>query len=277
MCVLSSAHAPIWPYLLALSFVMSGRSNVYAAEAPSEGPSFACSHATSTVNRMICASPQLSLLDKKLASDYEATLHQGGIDAKTLQSDEEQWLRNIRNRCATVRCLTEVYEARDDAILATSLKAASPAAYEDTRPFAASPAALSAARALIGTACDGAPVQPLPRTTQIDHFRVITARGAYIVPLNMAGEPFAFLLIASETTPSECTVRDVVALPPLAGGNRFLQCHLGEDSHGFAMRSSAGTTLAYWSIREDLKGLQREPIHVLGEQDLHCQEPETGE
>ena len=226
---------------------------------------------------MICASAELSALDRKLASDYEATVHQANIDGKKLQTDEGQWLRETRNRCTTEACLKTAYRARDDAILDMSLRAASPAAYEDTVPFPAPTPALFAARALVGASCDGGPAQPLAGTASISGFHSLIAREGYVVPLMVKDYPFAFWLVLSESTPGQCTVHDVVALPPPAAGNSFMECHLADDSHGFAVRSSKGSTLAYWSISEGPGGLRREPIHVVGEQDLHCQEPETGE
>ena len=68
------------------------------------GPSFDCARVTSNVNKLICATPSLGLLDRKLAADYAATAAQAGIDPKSLRADEDRWLRDVRNRCATAAC-----------------------------------------------------------------------------------------------------------------------------------------------------------------------------
>ena len=270
---------PVAARTLAAACLMSSLSlaEVSKAEDSLAGPSFDCRRATSEVNRMICASSELSALDRKLASDYESTVHQGNIDGKKLQLEEGRWLRETRNACTTEACLKSAYRAQDEAILDMSLRAASPAAYDDSRPFLAPVPALSAARALIGTSCDGGPSQPLAGTSSIKGFHPVIAREGYVVPLSVSGYPFAFWLVRSESTPSQCIVREVAALPPPGAGTRFMQCHLSDVSHGFAVRSSTGSTLAYWSIADGPVALRREPIHVIGEQDLHCQAPETGE
>jgi hypothetical protein len=215
---------------------------VWGAENIAAGPSFVCKLVTSQVNQMICASEELSTLDRKLAVDFEATVHQANIDGKQLQAEELQWLRDIRNQCATESCLEEAYLTRDAAILDRSLRAASPAVYEDTRPFPIPTSVLAAARMHVGTSCGAGPGEPLPGTSIIENFHVIVTRGGYIVPAIVDGYPFAFWFAQSGPTTS-CTVRDV----------------------------------AYWSIPNDQGIIERQPIHVLGEQDLRCQQPETGE
>jgi uncharacterized protein len=246
------------------------------AEAAAAPPSFDCKRVTSQVNQMICASEELSALDRKLSSDFEATLHQGNINGKQLQTDELRWLRDIRNQCTTESCLKEAYLTRDAAILDRSLRAASPVVYEDTRPFPVPAAVLAAARTHVGTSCGAGPREPLPGTSIIGPLHMIATQGGYIVPLTVEGYLFAFWFAQSDPN-ATCTVRDVVVLPSPMLGKNFMQCHLGNDSHGFAVRTRAGKVLAYWSISKDQATIERQPIHVLGEQDLRCQQPETGE
>lgn len=246
------------------------------ADAPS-GPSFNCAHVTSQVNKIICATPELGALDRKLAADYQATFYQGGIDSKALQADENHWLRSVRNRCTTVACIAAAYQARDAAILDLSLRAASPAAYDDTRPYPAPPAALAAATRLVGSTCGGAPASALPGTSQIAGFLPIVGQNSFIAPVAIQGTEFAFLLTYPAGEPQRCTVRGFVALPQPVQGESFMQCSLSDDSHGFGLRTSKGETIAYWSIPDSNDTLTREPVHVIGEQYLTCEEPESGE
>ena len=46
------------------------------------GPSFDCARVTSQVNRTICASPELSALDRQLADHYRVLLAQSGDEAR---------------------------------------------------------------------------------------------------------------------------------------------------------------------------------------------------
>ncbi len=248
-----------------------------AADAQTDGPSFDCTHVTAQVTKLICATPELGVLDRKLAADYDSTVHQGGIDGKALRADEARWLQTVRNRCTTVDCLKAAYAARDAALLDQSLRAASPAAYDDTRPYPASAEAVVVARGLVGQPCGGAPAESLPGTAKIPGFSPIVARDAYVAPLRIGAARFAFLLTYPDTDRQGCTVRSFVTLPAPAAGERFMQCSLADDSHGFGVRQSDGKTVAYWSIDDNAGALRREPIHVIGAQDLRCQQPETGE
>src|ERR1700722_8060256 len=107
----------------------------FAAPSDSAGPSFDCGRAHSSVNKLICVTPDIAALDRKLAADFNNAKYQGGSDGKALQAAEDAWLRDVRNKCADAACLRNAYQARDAQILNDSLRAASPAAYADTIPF----------------------------------------------------------------------------------------------------------------------------------------------
>lgn len=266
---------PIAALALVLALVLTLAIGA-SARAGETGPSFDCARVTSWVARTICASPRLSALDRRLAADYDAIAHQGGIDAKALRAEEGRWLRDVRGQCQDEACLAAAYEARDAALLDTSRRTASPAAYDDTRPFPVPAAVEAAARARIGGPCGPAPAAPLPDMAKIPGFLTVIVRGAYAMPLSFQGARFVWLLTAPEA--GECRVAAATALPPAAKGQSFLRCVLeASDALGFGIRDASGDTVAVWSIDAAAGTLTREPIHVLGEGSARCQRPESGE
>ena len=264
------------PMALAAALLLAtGLSSAAPSVAAGAAPSFDCARVTSQVNKLICATPALAALDSKLASDYSATLHQGGIDAKAFEGEEDHWLSAVRNRCATVACLEAAYMARDQAVLDQSLKAASPAAYAETRPYPAPAAAIAAAKALIGQPCGSAGTPP--GASKIGGYLPVITNAGHVQPLEIKGARFAVLMVNPPANPSTCVIADLVTLPDEAAKAAFLQCTLGDDGdHGFGVRSP-GQPDAYWSIDLSNKRLTRQPLGVLAGEKLICQEPETGE
>ncbi|HXM00587.1 MAG TPA: hypothetical protein VN932_11700 [Rhizomicrobium sp.] len=249
----------------------------FATHTASAAPSFDCAKVTSAVNKLICASPELSALDAKLAKDFDNTKFQGGIDAKALRAEEDAWLKNVRNACADAACLKSTYEARDTALLDESERAASPARYDETRPFPTDPARLADARSLIGKSCanmlgDGG--WKLPGYATPKGFLSVLLNGDVVLPLEKGGARFAFL-IEGQASPS-CKIADVVALPDAAHADAFLACSIADmDSYGFGMRLAGHKdVVGYWTVMDGR--LMRQPIGVLGG-NMHCQEPENGE
>jgi uncharacterized protein len=82
------------------------------AAVPARAASFDCAKAASKVEKMICADPVVSQLDSDLARDYSSARPALGAGATCLVSDQRQWLRTVRNRCASVDCLKHVYRER---------------------------------------------------------------------------------------------------------------------------------------------------------------------
>ena len=111
-----------------------------------DGPSFDCARATSAINRMICASPDLSVLDRTLADHYRALLAQPGIDVAALQRDEARWLREVRNTCPDAACLTQAYEAWDAVLQARGRRAAIMVSAGDAPAIATPPVVAEARR-----------------------------------------------------------------------------------------------------------------------------------
>jgi uncharacterized protein len=261
---------------LAAALVLAAPLAPWAQE-PS-GPSFSCAHATSEVNKLICASADLSALDRELASVYGNMKGQPGIDMKAVQRDEDSWLKDLHNRCGDFACIRAAYESRIAVLRDQSRQAASPAAYDETRDFPAPAAALAAARAAIGKACTvdvgkGAPAfagftAPPPNLP-------IVSKGATVVIRESGGTRFAFLL----ATPlaGGCTVSDVAVLPPVQRGDAVLQCAIADPpSHGFGVRRAGGVLAGDWEVDTDLQRFDRVALGVLGVKP-RCQEPETGE
>lgn len=75
-----------------------------------QAASFDCVKAVSKVEKLICADPELSKLDEKLAATYKTAL-QDEKQAETIRRSQKQWMKD-RNSCADAICLKHTYEAR---------------------------------------------------------------------------------------------------------------------------------------------------------------------
>jgi uncharacterized protein YecT (DUF1311 family) len=244
------------------------------------GPSFSCAHVTSQVNKIICASPALSALDRDLANVF--TNMQGQpIDHKKLQSDEQAWLASLLHDCKDESCIETRYKARLAELRNQSLHTASPATYDETRPFPASPELLKQAQSLIGKSCSYQPNVAgavIPGFTKAQRFLdVIFAAGVATVR-EKQGTRFAFLIASSPD--NACHILDVVTLPATAVGDRFLQCSNFDPAlNGFGVRNAKTHALdGFWAINPETHKIDRVPVGVLGiEKSIRCQQPENGE
>ncbi|WP_428634637.1 lysozyme inhibitor LprI family protein [Sedimenticola sp.] len=72
--------------------------------------SFDCSKASTKVEKMICADPELSKLDEKLGKTYSAALNKTP-DLLALKQQQRDWL-NDRNGCVDAACLQAQYQQR---------------------------------------------------------------------------------------------------------------------------------------------------------------------
>lgn len=79
-------------------------NNVYAA-------GFDCNKASTSVEKMICSSADLSLLDSKLGESYKDVLR-SGIDQDEIKASQRSWIAETRNKCLDVSCLSVAYEQR---------------------------------------------------------------------------------------------------------------------------------------------------------------------
>lgn len=70
--------------------------------------SFDCAKAATQVEHLICDTSTLSQLDDTLAATYKATL----ASDPSARERQTSWLRNTRNRCTEVACLTSAYQTQ---------------------------------------------------------------------------------------------------------------------------------------------------------------------
>jgi len=136
----SKFPAPATLIRMGLAF-SAGAFATIAQAAP--GPSFDCARVTSLVNRTICASPELSALDRQLADHYRALLAQSGAEAESLRREEAKWLHEVRDPCPDAACIAQAYAVWDAVLVARSRRLAG--------------AASAAANAVPGSAAGGTP------------------------------------------------------------------------------------------------------------------------
>ena len=79
--------------------------------------SFDCSKPTKPVERMICETDNLSILDEQLAGAYKAAMKaaspaSGTDTSELLKSSQQRWLRTTRDACKNVQCLANAYVGR---------------------------------------------------------------------------------------------------------------------------------------------------------------------
>ena len=97
--------------------LFSGPSGAQTAASASRaaaysGPaSFDCAKAGAAVERMICASADVAQLDGALAALYKQTLATAG-NTDAIKSRQRDWLKTVRNACATPDCLAAAYRQR---------------------------------------------------------------------------------------------------------------------------------------------------------------------
>lgn len=74
-------------------------------------PSFDCTKATSSQERMICGDRELSKLDIQMAGAY-ADARQKSTDANALKAEQKQWLKITQRSCSDKACLVGAYTSR---------------------------------------------------------------------------------------------------------------------------------------------------------------------
>jgi hypothetical protein len=249
-------------------------------------PAFNCARAKSNVEHLICNTPELSKLDAQLGNIFLNSSGQAGLDAKALRRDEDQWLLKVRDVCTDVVCLKTAYQQRIEAMKDHSLRAASPAAYAQTRPFPANPSLLATIRAFVGKPCDllsDPSAAAAAGFSPVKGFAPVIANGASAHAFAKQASRFEFLFATGKDDSTQCRIADVVVLPGPDIANALLQCNSPiEDpsaSTGIGMRLVGKKKLvAYWAIDTERSVLNRIPLDVLDVANtMKCQEPETGE
>ncbi|MBB6065558.1 lysozyme inhibitor LprI family protein [Pseudoxanthomonas broegbernensis] len=84
---------------------------------PDAGPSFDCARARTQVERMVCATPRLSVLDAVLGRYYAAAGQSLPLGQRScLAAEQRTWLATQRNACGSAACLERAYLLRLDAL-----------------------------------------------------------------------------------------------------------------------------------------------------------------
>lgn len=73
--------------------------------------SFDCADARTNIEKLICSDAGLSKLDGDLNKAYLLHL-ESNAHSKQATSSQRQWLKNIRDVCKDVRCISEAYKSR---------------------------------------------------------------------------------------------------------------------------------------------------------------------
>jgi serine/threonine-protein kinase len=81
---------------------------------PSIKPSFDCLKASNKVERLVCSSPELAVLDLAMANAYRDLVaeRKSPGERKQLRGAQNHWLRQVRDRCPDIACLASTYESR---------------------------------------------------------------------------------------------------------------------------------------------------------------------
>ena len=73
--------------------------------------SFDCTKASTAIEKNICGNPALELLDDQLADIYHKALNDSS-SKDGIKSQQREWIKNIRNKCATEFCISDAYTSR---------------------------------------------------------------------------------------------------------------------------------------------------------------------
>jgi uncharacterized protein YecT (DUF1311 family) len=76
-------------------------------------PSFDCNKASSTAEKLICSSSQLSILDVQLNGLFKQTVANAS-DQKQVIASQKAWIKEVRGLCSDVECMVNAYQQRLD-------------------------------------------------------------------------------------------------------------------------------------------------------------------
>jgi uncharacterized protein YecT (DUF1311 family) len=79
---------------------------------PSMPPSFDCATATVAAERLVCASPQMAVVDLSMVNAYREALARKPERAAELRAAHNAWLQDRRNACVDALCVQRAYEER---------------------------------------------------------------------------------------------------------------------------------------------------------------------
>jgi uncharacterized protein len=99
-----------------LAFALYLTCSVVALMVPcssARAASFECEKARAHVEKLVCATEYVSVLDSRLGRAYALAIHDAYPKQKPgLISDQKAWIESTRDRCNDVECLTNAYMSR---------------------------------------------------------------------------------------------------------------------------------------------------------------------
>ena len=112
--VIGKAEADMMVSVTSVSLIADEEGAAGGAAGGAVSPSFDCSIAATDVERMICASPELSTLDAGAAKALDTALLKVSSEASAngLRRSQQIWLSQVRDRCADPACLMSAYKER---------------------------------------------------------------------------------------------------------------------------------------------------------------------
>lgn len=70
-----------------------------------------CSRAKTNVDKLICSSTELEVLQEAMAYSYRMAMRRG-VDLELLRRTQQEWYDNVRNGCNDVPCLRKAFDQR---------------------------------------------------------------------------------------------------------------------------------------------------------------------
>lgn len=83
-----------------------------AARQTTSNPSFDCGKATLRVEKMVCASDELAMLDRQLATSFEKAIAVVGAEASALRQDQVSWINQVNTSCGDPQCVGQALRDR---------------------------------------------------------------------------------------------------------------------------------------------------------------------
>lgn len=124
--IVSSVYSgkPSAPPALALAATANSSPSPSPTQQPKTyNPSFDCSKATAEDLKLICQNADLSALDRQMSQTFYGMVSRIHPEqAKSLRSQQRDWLNNIRKACTDPDCLRNVYRTRLDELKAINFE-----------------------------------------------------------------------------------------------------------------------------------------------------------
>lgn len=200
--------------LVILVVLVNSISPVYAA-------SFDCKQANTRIEKAICANPELSPLDEKMASSYKHLIKACNNSSNTIKANQIKWLKNTAEGCSTeVGCLKSQYsyrikylhemsnqcEAKPSTVQETSALDCKNTLNENEKAICANQKALVLYQQMVTaykaalTACnDDTVVIENPEKTLLENAEYYLVKGGYIDPIKEL-KPYSGIKYLEELT-----------------------------------------------------------------------------